>query len=269
MWPAISDKWGFLVNRLSGKAVLITGAAKGIGRATAFLFSQEGAKVFLVDLDKENLQKTLGLIKRQGGRTAGRVADVSKEKDVRASVRSALKIFGTIDVLVNNAGILGPTVAISEFSERDWDRVVQVNVKGTFLFTKHLLPFMIERSGGCIINIASVAGIKASRISPAYSASKGAIVALTKTLALAYGPNNIRVNCICPGSIETDMLKNFFESITCRKQRQRLQKDFLRRHPLGRFGRGEDIAHAALYLASAESSFITGVDLVVDGGSSL
>ena len=257
------------MNRLSDKAVLITGAAKGIGRATAFLFSQEGAKVFLVDSDKENLQKTLAMIRSQGGQAAGRIADVSKERDARASVRSALKIFGTVDVLVNNAGILGPAVAISEFSERDWDRVFQVNVKGTFLFTKHLLPSMIERGGGCIINIASVAGIKASRISPAYSASKGAIVALTKTLALGYAQNNIRVNCICPGSIETDMLKNFFASIAGRKQRQRLQRDFLKRHPLGRFGQGGDIAHATLYLASAESSFITGVDLVVDGGSSL
>ena len=257
------------MNRLNDKAVLITGAAKGIGRAMAFLFSQEGAKVFLVDSDKENLQKTLAMIKSQGGRATGRVADVSKEKDAIASIQSALKIFGTVDVLVNNAGILGPTAAISEFSERDWDRVFQVNVKGTFLFTKHLLPSMIERGGGCIINIASVAGIKASRISPAYSASKGAIVSLTKTLALGYAQNNIRVNCICPGSIETDMLKNFFESIAGRKQRQRLQRDFLKRHPLGRFGQGEDIAHAALYLASAESSFITGVDLVVDGGSSL
>lgn len=257
------------MNRLSDKVVLITGAAKGIGRATAFLFNQEGARVFLVDLDKGTLQKTLAMIKSQGGRAAGRVADVSKEKDVRASVRSALKIFGTVDVLVNNAGILGPALAISEFSEREWDRVFQVNVKGTFLFTKHLLPFMIERDGGTIINIASVSGIKASRISPAYSASKGAIVALTKTLALAYAPNNIRVNCICPGSIETDMLNGFFESVADRKRRQRLRRDFLKRHPLGRFGQGEDIAHAALYLASAESSFVTGVDLVVDGGSSL
>ncbi len=257
------------MNRLSDKAVLITGAAKGIGRATAFLFSQEGAKVFLVDSDKETLQKTWAMIKSQGGRVAGRVADVSKEKEALASIQSALKIFGTVDVLVNNAGILGPAVAISEFSERDWDRVFQVNVKGAFLFAKHLVPYMIEQGGGCIINIASVAGIKASRISPAYSASKGAIVALTKTLALAYAPHNIRINCICPGSIATDMLKNFFESIPDWKQRQRLQKEFLKRHPLGRFGQGEDIAQAALYLASAESSFITGVDLIADGGSSL
>lgn len=251
------------------RVVLITGAARGIGRTMAAQFAREGAKVFLVDLDGAALQKTFDFLKRQGRQVANCEADISKENDVQTSVRRALEVFGTIDILINNAGVIGSTVSITEFSQAEWDRVFQVNVKGSFLFMKHVLPVMVKKGEGCVINIASVAGITASRISPAYSASKGAVVALTRTLALAYASKNVRINCICPGSVEGEMLRNYFESAPDREERQKLERDFLERHPLGRFGRSEDVAHAALYLASPEASFITGVNLVVDGGLSL
>ncbi len=257
------------MKRFRDKVVLITGAARGIGRTMSVQFAREGAHAFLVDVDGHALQKTSDFLKRQKRRVANWEADVSKENDVRAAVQRALDVFGTIDVLINNAGVMGPTVPITEFSQAEWDRVFEVNVKGSFLFVKHVLPVMVKKREGCVINIASVAGIKASRISPAYSASKGAIVALTRTLALAYASKNVRINCICPGSVEGDMLQNYFASVSDRKERRKLESDFLERHRLGRFGRSEDIAHASLYLASSEASFITGVNLVVDGGLSL
>ena len=257
------------MNRFKHKVVLITGAARGIGKTMAARFAREGAGIFLVDREGAALRKISEFFEKQGRRVAVCQADVAKEKDVQSAVRKALDTFGTIDILINNAGIIGPTVPVTEFPQADWDRVFRINVKGCFLFIKEVLPVMIRKREGCVINIASTAGIRASRLSPAYSASKGAIVALTRTLALAYASKNIRINCICPGSIEGDMLRDYFRSIHDRDERQKIKRDFLERHPLGHFGRNQDVAHAAVYLASSESSFVTGIDLVVDGGLSL
>ena len=170
---------------------------------------------------------------------------------------------------MNSAGIIGPAVSIDQMNAADWNRVFQVNVNGTYLCCKYCLPFMKKQANGNIINLSSTAGLRASLISPCYSATKGAIISLTKSLALAYAKYGIRINCICPGTIETPMANSFFNQEKDDRKRKNLIEKFIDRHPLGRFGTTEDVANGALYLASDVSSFITGINLVIDGGISL
>jgi NAD(P)-dependent dehydrogenase (short-subunit alcohol dehydrogenase family) len=247
--------------RLEGRVAIITGASSGIGKATALLFGREGAKVvvnYSHSVDEAN--DVVNSILKSGGEAIAIKADVSKEHEVKAMMEETMKNYGRIDILYNNAGVeLQKPITIT--SEEEWNKVLDINLKGMFHCSKHVIPYMNE--GGVIVNTASVAGLVGSANLSAYCASKGGVIALTKALALEYAPNKIRVNCICPGAIDTPMLRRFIDASPDPKA---TEKQFTSMHPLGRLGQPEDIARAALFLASDSSSFVTGQALVVDGG---
>ena len=255
---------------LKGKVAVITGASSGIGKAIAKLFAQHGAWVAVVAGRNKDVVDLLSEdIRASGGEAVALQCDVSREDQVKTLFDKIISTYHKIDILINSAGIIGPAVPVEKMAVSDWDRVFQVNVRGMFLCCKHCIPRMLDQQSGSIINLSSTAGLRASLISPCYSATKGAIISLTKSLALAYAPNGLRINCICPGTIETPMLENFFNQEQDLHQREVLRERFINRHPIGRFGRAEEVAQAALYLASDSSSFVTGINLVVDGGISL
>jgi NAD(P)-dependent dehydrogenase (short-subunit alcohol dehydrogenase family) len=248
--------------RLAGKAALITGGASGIGRATAFLFAREGAAISIVDLDESGGQGVAQDIIDSGGRAIFVRCDVTEAVDCQRAVEETIAQLGRLDILFNNAGIIWRATVL-ETTEAEWDRVMAVNVKSIFLLSRCAIPIMEEAGGGVIINIASGWGLVGGRRAAAYCASKGAAVLLTKAMALDHGEQNIRVNCICPGDTDTPMLQD--EARQLGQPTERFLAEAAER-PLGRIGRPEDIAQAALYLASDESSFVTGTALVVDGG---
>ncbi len=255
---------------LKGKVAVITGASSGIGKAIAKLFAQHGARVAVVaGRNKDAVDLLSEDIHASGGEAVALQCDVSREDQVKTLFDKIISSYHKIDILVNSAGIIGPAVPLDKMALSDWDRVFQVNVSGMFLCCKHCIPRMVDTQSGSIINLSSTAGLRASLISPCYSATKGAIISLTKSLALLYAPNGLRINCICPGTIETPMLENFFNQEQDLHQREVLRERFINRHPIGRFGTAEEVAQAALYLASDASSFVTGINLVVDGGISL
>ena len=247
--------------RLKGRVAIITGAGSGIGRTSALLFAREGAKVIVADYMAESGEETVKLIKEAGGEATFVKVDVSKAADTQRMVKTAIDSYGKLDILDNNAGIEGPSAPTEDLPEEDWDRVLSVNLKGVFLGSKYAIPEMLKRGGGVIINTASVAGLVAFINMPAYCASKGGVVLLTKAMALEYAAKNIRVNCICPGAVRTPMFERF--KIGQVEEAERL---FCQGRPIGRCGLAEDVANAALYLASEESSFVTGIALVIDGG---
>src|ERR1700693_4949340 len=247
---------------LKGKAPLVTGAASGIGRATARLFAREGAALTLVDINDAAGREVVREIAAAGGRAIFEHADVTRANDCRSVVERARAEFGGLHVLFNNAGIIR-RASVLELSEQDWDRTMAVNVKSIFLMSRQVIPIMIKAGGGSIINTASGWGLAGGARPVAYCASKGAVVLLTKAMAVDHGPQKIRVNCICPGDTDTGMLRNEAQQLGTREDV--FLADSARR-PLGRIGRPEEIARAALYLASDASSFVTGTALVVDGG---
>jgi NAD(P)-dependent dehydrogenase (short-subunit alcohol dehydrogenase family) len=248
--------------QVSGKTALITGGAGGIGRATALLLAREGAAVSIVDLNEEAGQELVREISRAGGRAIFARADVACAGDCRRVVERTVKEFGGIDVLFNNAGIIRRASAV-EISEEDWDRVMAVNVKSIFFMCREIIPIMVAAKGGSIINTASGWGLAGGARAAAYCASKGAVVLMTKAMAIDHGRQNIRVNCICPGDTDTAMLRN--EARQLDEAEDRFLSESANR-PLGRMGKPEEIARAALYLASDAASFVTGTALVVDGG---
>jgi len=255
---------------LKGKVAVITGASSGIGKAIAELFGQKGASVAAVaGRNKEVVDLLSENIRSCGGEAISFQCDVSREDQVKALFDKTLAAYHKIDILINSAGIIGPAVPVDKMDVSDWDRVFQVNVRGMFLCCKHCIPVMLSQQSGNIVNLSSTAGLRASLISPCYSATKGAIISLTKSLALAYAANGLRINCICPGTIETPMVENFFNQEADVQQREALRERFTNRHPIGRFGTAEEVAQAAFYLASESSSFVTGISLVIDGGISL
>jgi NAD(P)-dependent dehydrogenase (short-subunit alcohol dehydrogenase family) len=246
---------------LTGKVALITGAAAGIGRAAAILFAQEGAAVAITDLNPAGLD-VADEITRTGGTAIFEHADVTRAADCQRVVERTVRELATINVLFNNAGIMR-RASVVELSEQDWDRVMAVNLKSMFLMSRVVIPIMAKAGGGSIINSASGWGLAGGPRAAAYCASKGAVVLLTKALAVDHGPQKIRVNCICPGDTDTGMLRNEAQQLGEREDVFLTQSA---RRPLGRIGRPEEIAQAALYLASDASSFVTGTALVVDGG---
>ncbi|MBN1136388.1 MAG: SDR family oxidoreductase [Anaerolineae bacterium] len=247
---------------LDSKTALITGGASGIGRAAALLFAREGAAVAVADLDKAGGQAVVDQIRAEGGRALFVRCDVTQAADCRRAVEQTVAALGGLDVLFNNAGIICRATVV-DAGEADWDRVMAVNVKSVFLMSKYAVPVMVAAGGGAIVNTASGWGLVGGHKAAAYCASKGAVVLLTKAMALDHGPQGIRVNCICPGDTDTAMLRH--EAAQLGESLDLFLADSARR-PLGRLGRPEEIAQAALYLASDAASFVTGATLVVDGG---
>jgi NAD(P)-dependent dehydrogenase (short-subunit alcohol dehydrogenase family) len=247
--------------RLASKVAIITGSAGGMGQVAAELFAREGASVVVTDVIADAGKETAQRIKDAGGQAIFVQADVSKEEDVKGLVAAAIEAFGQVDILYNNAGIMPmDDGSVTDISEMIWDRVLDVNLKSTFLCSKHVIPHMVARGQGSIVNIASFVALLGCTVpQDAYTASKGGIMALTKSLAVQYGRQGIRCNAICPGPIETPLLRTLWTSEEARDLR-------LNRIPLGRFGEAKDIVYMALYLASDESSWTTGSWIVVDGG---
>jgi NAD(P)-dependent dehydrogenase (short-subunit alcohol dehydrogenase family) len=247
---------------LTGKRALITGGASGIGRETALLFAREGAAVAVVDLDEVGGQAVVREIANNGGQAIFVRCDVSQATDCQRAVQQTVDTLGGLDILFNNAGIIRRATVI-DTTEEEWDRVMAVNVKSIFLLSKYAVPVMEKAGGGVIINTASGWGLVGGANAVSYCASKGAVVNMTRAMALDHGAQNIRVNCICPGDTDTGMLRNEARQIGVSEEA------FLAEaadRPLGRIGRPEESAQAALYLASDVSSFVTGATLVVDGG---
>lgn len=243
-----------------GKIAFITGASTGIGRATALAFSKAGAKVFLADVNAEGANQTLSLIQEAGGKGHFQKCDVSKNEEVKNTVEKCLSVFGGLDFAFNNAGIEGKSAFTADCTEENWDQVLNINLKGVWLCMKYQIPQMLKQGHGSIVNCSSIAGLVGFQGSPAYVASKHGILGLTKTAALEYAKSNIRINAICPGVISTPMIDRFVHGDA------QLQKQFEGAEPVGRMGKPEEIAAAALWLSSDQSSFITGHPLVVDGG---
>ncbi len=248
--------------RLAGKVAFITGAGSGIGQASALLFGQEGAGVCAVDLDPASAQATAGSITALGGQALSAAADVSASDQVRRAVDACLQHFGRIDVLVNCAGI-GSTQTVVDTPEDLWERVFAVNVRGTFLCCKAIVSHMIEAGGGTIINIASVAGMVGLKNRAAYCASKGAVISLTQAIAVDHVGQHIRCNCICPGTVDSPWVGRL---LAAAPDPAAERAALVARQPMGRLGTPEEIAKAALYLASDDAAFITGSSLVIDGG---
>ncbi len=248
--------------QLANKVAIITGGASGIGRATAFLFAREKATVVIADVNASGGQAVANEISLTGGRASFESADVTRAADCHRLVERVAKEFGKINILFNNAGVIR-RASILEISEEDWDRTMAVNVKSIYLLSREVIPYMQKSGGGVIVNTASGWGLTGGARAAAYCASKGAVVLLTKAMAVDHGPQNIRVNCICPGDTDTAMLRG--EAAQLGEVTAGFLAEAAKR-PLGRVGLPEEIARAALYLASDASSFVTGTALVVDGG---
>ena len=247
---------------LIGKRALVTGGASGIGRATAELFAQEGAWVALLDIDGQQGGEVVGGILDDGGKAIFISADVSRALDCQSAVSQVVDAFGGIDILYNGAGVIRRATAL-ELDEDDWDLVMDVNAKSVYLMCKYAIPIMVREGGGAIVNTASGWGLVGGPQAVAYCAAKGAVVQLTRAMAIDHGPENIRVNCVCPGDTDTPMLR--VEA----QQLGEAEADFMHAaaaRPLQRVGSPQEIAEAVLYLVSDAASFVSGTTLVVDGG---
>jgi NAD(P)-dependent dehydrogenase (short-subunit alcohol dehydrogenase family) len=251
------------MGRVENKVAVVTGGALGIGRAACLLLAKEGAKVAVTDVLEEESAEVVREIEAEGGTAKFWRLDVAIEADVKKVFADIQKTFGDITVLVNNAGISGANKPTHEITEAEWDRVMAVNVKGPFFCTKHAVPQMKKAGKGSIVNLSSIYGLISSMDVPPYHASKGALRLMTKTDALFYAHDNIRVNSVHPGFIWTPMVENHLKTLgDVEAGRQAIAG----LHPIGRMGEPDDIAYAILYLASDESKFVTGSELVVDGG---
>jgi NAD(P)-dependent dehydrogenase (short-subunit alcohol dehydrogenase family) len=251
-----------MAGRLAGKVALITGAGGGQGRAAAVLFAQEGAKVVVVDVKDEGCQETVQMVKSTGGQATSKVADVSHATQVEAAVRLAVETYGALHIMYNNAAVLHRKDAVvTNLEEEIWNLVIDVNLKGVYLGCKYAVPEITKAGGGSIINVSSLAGLIGIGNVHAYTASKGGVISLTRAIAMSYASQKIRCNVICPGGVDTPMMAHVFHNPNP-KFRELSEKG----HPIGRLGTPEDIASMALYLASDESSWVTGSVFTIDGG---
>ncbi len=242
------------------QVALVTGAGSGIGRASAMAFAREGASVVVADVSSDLGEETVELIHESGGRATFMRVDVSKSSEVQALMRQIMDAYGRLDYAHNNAGVEGVRSNTVECTEENWDRVVAINLKGVWLCMKYEIPMMLQRGGGIIVNTSSVAGLVGTQGVPAYVATKHAIIGLTKTAALEYARQNIRVNAVCPGVIHTPMIDRLTGGDA------EIEAAFADGEPIGRMGRPDEVAEAVIWLCSARSSFVTGHAMVVDGG---
>jgi NAD(P)-dependent dehydrogenase (short-subunit alcohol dehydrogenase family) len=243
------------------KIVIVTGAASGIGRETAIAYAGKGASVVISDINEQMLEETAELIKNKDGRVRSVVADVSVEKDVENLVNTAKNEFGGLDIACNNAGVEGELATTADYTVKEWDRVLNINLRGQWLCMKYQIPAMLDRGGGSIINVASILGTVGFANAPAYTASKHGLVGLSKAAALEYSSQGIRVNVIAPAFIETPMLERAGFTTD-----QELKESVINLHPIGRLGTSREVADAIVWLSSDEASFVTGHTLLVDGG---
>ena len=245
---------------LTGKVAIVTGGSSGIGQAISVLFAKEGAKVVIADV--KSADEVVATIRNANGQAEFIKTDISKSSQVQRLVDETLRLFGKVDIICNNAGV-ELLKSVSETTEDEWSRIIDINLKGPFLLTKSALPHMINKKHGVILNTASQLGIVGAENFAAYCASKGGLILLTKALALELAKHGVRVNCICPGAIETPMLDR---EINLEGRPEEAKIRFINKHPCGRLGTPEEVANAALFLVSDKASFITGEALLVDGG---
>ena len=249
--------------RLNNKVAIITGAGSGIGAATAVMFAKEGARVVIADIEKQKGISTVGLIKSKNGEAIFIQVDVTAAGSIEKMVKSTVEIYGRLDILVNNAGIYLQANTV-DTSEKDWDRIMDVNLRGVFLCCKYSIPEMIKGGkGGVIINVGSEAGIVGIKNQVAYNVSKSGIIALTKSIAVDFAAENVRANCVCPGTTETALVK---EALSKASDPEKARRELEMVRPANRLGQPEEIASGILYLASDESSYATGTILAIDGG---
>ncbi|MGE5614557.1 MAG: SDR family NAD(P)-dependent oxidoreductase [Bacillota bacterium] len=248
---------------LEGKVSIVTGAGTGIGKAIAILFAKEGSKVVCVSKSK-NCESTAKEIQESGGEAIAVMTDVSKASEVEKMVQKALDVYGTVDILVNNAGILASTCKVGDVTEEEFDRSFNVNVKGQFLVAKACLPIMVKKRKGVIVSMSSASAFVGQYNTGVYNATKAACVFLTKNIALDYAEYGIRANCVCPALVDNTVINKYLFDKA--ESDPKMWEDILKTYPMGRIAKPEEIAEAALFLASDKSSFITGTTLIVDGG---
>jgi NAD(P)-dependent dehydrogenase (short-subunit alcohol dehydrogenase family) len=256
---AMNESGGF-----GGKVAFVTGAASGIGRAAALAFAREGAGVVVTDVSEQGNQETARMIEGQGGRALAVRCDVTRPEDVKGALAQTVAAFGRLDFAFNNAGIEPRKAApTAEYEEEEWSRIIDINLRGVFLCMKHEIPLILEQGGGAIVNTSSGAGVIGIKGSPAYTAAKHGVIGLTRAAALDYAAQNIRVNAVCPGYIETPMMDRFTGGTPEGRAK------VIAEEPVGRMGKSEEIAAAVLWLCSDIAAFVVGHALVIDGGQTV